>query len=153
MRQLLLFAMLVFELANPASTFAECPTITSATEGSTCVSDVMLLGMRGTWFDMANTNSILHARLVNEQLTIQVDEYSKLVASWKKENKALRDALTLREDTQRNLQAQLALANKDAREARAELAASHRWYKSPVFWGIAMFVAGAAIQNICCSGR
>jgi len=153
----LLCVLLAVELAAPRYALAECPTITSLTASgvtdATCVRDVMVLGQRGTWFDMENSDRIIRAKLLNEQLTLQVDEYSRLITLWKKENKELRNAVTLRDDAMHNLQAQLTLANKDAREARAELASYPRWYKSPIFWGITMFIAGAAIQNVCCSGR
>lgn len=151
MKSLLLLSLLL--AAVPTHARAECPTITSAAIGATCVRDVMVLGAPGTWFDVPNTQKIVRANLLNDQLVIQVDEYSKLMLLWKRENKALRDSVNLLQDTQANLQAQLLLANKDAREARATLATYPRWYASPIFWGITMFIAGAAIQNVCCSGK
>lgn len=151
MKSVLLAA--VFALGAAGVARADCPTVTSSTPDSTCIRDVMVHGNRGTWFDMDNTSEILRVKQMYPRLMEQVEELSMINVLHKKEQAELRGAITLLQDTQKNLQAQLSLANKDAREARAELAASHRWYKSPVFWGITMFIAGAAIQNVCCSGR
>lgn len=132
---------------------ADCPTVTSSTPDSTCVRDVMMHGNRGTWFDQINTAEILRVKTMYPELLLQVEKYSLMRASLEKENKHLRDAIQLQKDTTANLQAQLNLANKDAREAKEKLASYPRWYASPVFWGITMFIAGAAIQNVCCSGK
>jgi len=147
--QRLIYAL--FALLWSASARAECPTVTSSTPDSTCIRDVMVHGNRGTWFDLENTNEILRVKRLYPELELQVSKLSMVNALAERENKELHSAVALLQDTQKNLQAQLALANKDAREARE--AAKGHWYSSPVFWGITMFIAGAAIQNACCSGR
>ena len=141
---------LVFSLLASVAR-ADCRTITSSTPDSTCIRDVMVHGNRGTWFDLENTSEILRVKRMYPELELQVSKFSMVNALLEKENKELHGAVTLLQDTQKNLQAQLVLANKEAREARE--AEKGHWYSSPVFWGITMFIAGAAIQNVCCSGK
>lgn len=149
MKRVLLAAAFALIVAGVAR--ADCPTVTSSTADSACIRDVMVHGNRGTWFDLENANEILRVRRLYPELELQVSKLGMVNALAERENKELHSAVALLQDTQKNLQAQLALANKDAREARE--AAKGHWYSSPVFWGITMFIAGAAIQNVCCSGR
>lgn len=149
MKHVALIAVLLLTLAG--TVHADCPTVTSSNADSTCIRDVMVHGNRGTWFDMENTADILRVKTMYPELVLQVEKLGLITAHCRDENKALRDAVQLQKDTQANLQAQLELANKEAREAKD--AAKGHWYSSPVFWGITMFIAGAAIQNVCCSGK
>lgn len=132
----------------PAHAHALCDTATSATPASTCITDVMVQGKRGTWFDLQTTAEILRIKRLYPELELQVNKLSFADSLYKREVASLRDSVHLLEGNVSNLRKQLDMANKEARDARAQLEASGRWYKSPLFWGIVMFVAGAAIQNV-----
>lgn len=128
-----------------ASAYASCDHYDAATPRSTCVADVMIQGQRGVWFNLLTSAEIKRDRQLIPMFELQVDGLTRANALYGKEVKSLRDSIHLLEDTQKNLQGQLVLANKDAREARAELADSRNWYNNPVFWGIAMFAAGGGV--------
>lgn len=152
--QKLVYALcLGLALAWSPSAQARCDTVTDSTNESTCVADVMLKGNRYTCYDLSNTAEILRKQDMYPRLLKQVESLSMINVLHKQESDELRNAVRLLQSTQADLQRRAALADEEAKRAKAELATYPRWYKSPLFWGIVMFVAGAAIQNACCSGR
>lgn len=127
----------------------ECDTQGAGSAASMCVV-MSQSGARGVWFELGVANELRRKSRLLDGLQLQLNKYSMLASLAEKEVTACRQQVHILESSRTNLQRQADIANADARSARAELAAGHRWYTSPVFWGIAMFIAGAAIQHACC---
>lgn len=148
---------LVFSLAAALSVLPThahaCPKLEDATLSDTCVVGVKWEGRRGTWFNEDVVPELLYKLRAYPELQIQVEKFRMLDSLREKETADLRAATTKLQLANENLQKQSDLSAADARRARAEAASSSRWYKSPVLWGIAMFIAGAMIQDACCSGK
>jgi len=150
-KSLLLSLALVFSLL-PTHARA-CPKLELATPDDTCVVGVKWEGRKGTWFSEEAVPELLYKLRVYPELELQVNKFRMLDTHREKETASLRSAVSSLQSSNAHLQEQVELSAADARAARAELAGERRWYKSPLFWGITMFIAGAAIQNACCSGR
>lgn len=144
----MLCATLTWQLVSPAHTFAECPTVTSSAPGATCVRDVMMHGERGTWWNQDNVEKILFTMRAYPELQLQVEKFALADNLWRQENMVLRQAVQAQRDIQANTQKQLNLAATDAQRAREALDAKSGFWRSPVFWGISMFLVGAIAQNI-----
>lgn len=127
-----------------------CDELVAAGPESDCVEGVRHAGNTGTWFERTKAEEVKRKLRIFKELELQVDKHVFAAALYEKENAAQRNTIALLENTQANLRKQVELANKDAREAREAYVSSNRWYKSPIFWGIVMFIAGAAVQNACC---
>jgi len=150
-RLLLLSLTLVFSL--PLSAALACDDIKLAKPDSKCVSGLEWNGQRGVWFELGKVQETIFKMKVFDDLEFQVDQLTKANGLYARQTAELRSAVSLHKSLLQDTQTQLDLAIKGEQSARAELAAGARWYKSPIFWGITMFVAGAAIQNVCCSRR
>lgn len=130
----------------------KCDTAIEETPDSQCV--VMnRQGMRGVWFELGVANELRRNTRLLDGLQLQLNKYSMITALAEKEASVCREQVAVLESTRLKLEKQVELATSDARKAREELASGRRWYTSPIFWGITMFIAGAAIQNVCCSGK
>lgn len=147
MRLLALGALLVFELVSPAYTFA-CDEAHEATVQSTCIADVMMHGNRGMWFELKTSEELRRKVNLLPHLESQVTELSRLSALWQQEALQHRKEIALMDAIQKNMQKQLNLAATDAQRAREALDAKSGFWRSPVFWGISMFLVGAIAQNL-----
>lgn len=146
-------SLLLAALAAVPTHAHACDTLVAAGPESTCVVGVGFSGNKGVWFEMSAAQDVLRKMRIYPELELQVQKFSFTNSLYEKETVAQRNTIALLENTQANLRKQVELANKDAREAREAYVSSNRWYKSPLFWGIVMFITGAAVQNACCSGK
>lgn len=143
----LLYSFAILLILQPTAAFA-CDTLDIAGPESTCVVGIKHANNRGVWFEMSAAQDVLRKLRLFPELELQVQKHSFSASLADREIKELRAAIDKLETSNRTLQRQVELSTKDAREAR-ESAKGH-WYTSPVFWGIAMFITGAAVQHACC---
>ena len=146
------FSLLIVAAVIPSHAHA-CDKLALAHEDSTCVIGAKWEGRTGTWFHESVVPEILHKLRLYPELELQVEKFRFVDVHREKEVVALRSAVAQLKQSNAHLQSQVEASAADARKAREELANGRRWYTSPLFWGITMFIAGAAIQNACCSNR
>lgn len=130
----------------------ECVDSGNATADSMCVV-MSQKGARGVWFELGVANKLRRDARLLDGMQLQLNKYAMVTSLAERESTACRQQVSILENSRTNLQRQADLAAADARAARQDLASGRRWYTSPIFWGITMFIAGAAIQNACCSGK
>lgn len=151
MRSLVLSFVLIFSL--PLTAAYACDDIKVAKPDAKCVVGVDWHGQRGAWMELGQVQETIFKMKVFPDMELQIEQLSKANALYTRQTAELRSAVALHKSLLLDTQAQLDLAIKGEQDARAALASEQRWYKSPIFWGITMFVAGAAVQNICCSRK
>lgn len=127
-----------------------CDRFDRAHADSTCVTGAEWQGRSGTWFHESMVPELLYRLRQYPNLETQVTKYRLIDEHREQEMASLRVAIERYKQSNTYLQQEVELRTTEARRAREELAKGRPWYTSPLFWGIVMFVAGAAVQHACC---
>ena len=150
MLKLLVASLILVSSSIPTHARARCDELDKAKPDATCVVGVLWDGKPGTWFHYTVVPELQRRLLLFPNLEAQVTNYSLIDSHREQEMASLRSAIERYKQSNSYLQQEVENQGAENRRLRAEIDRGRPWYTSPVFWGIAMFVAGAAIQHACC---